>query len=237
MDELAFTYNCPICGKEMIEGGGEATCFFCGRREQADYTCPDGHYQCEDCRLADTAELVARVCAGTALTDPVEIANLIMKHPSVTDAGPQHHIVVAPSILTALANSGLASFRPQRIPAVIGRTQDIPIAVCGTRGDCGACPGAGVVVSILTGANYLSDGERSLALRATAQALEAVAEGGGPRCCKQSVYLTLETTRDFLRRELDLVLPMQEIICPFAARNPECKGLACRFHPQAKEKE
>jgi len=49
---------------------------------------------------------------------------------------------------------------------------------------------------------YQKGWERSLALLATSEALKAVAETGGPRCCKQSVYLTLETTAEFLRRNL-----------------------------------
>jgi len=118
--------------------------------------------------------------------------------------------------------------KPGRAASAIKRTDDIPFAVCGTRGECGAAVSVGALVSTLTGASYLKDRERSLALRATAEALQAIAEAGGPRCCKQSVYLSLETAVAFLRRELGLDLPLV-IACEFSRRNEECKRDTCRF--------
>jgi len=78
----------------------------------------------------------------------------------------------------------------------------------------------GALVSILTGASYRKDRERSLALQAIAEALHAIAEAGGSRCCKQSVYLSLETAVALLRRELGLDLPLT-IRCEFVGRNDE----------------
>jgi hypothetical protein len=88
---------------------------------------------------------------------------------------------------------------------------------------------AGALVSILTGASYLKDQERSLALRATAGALQAIAEAGGPRCCKQSVYLSLETAFAFLRRELGLDLPLT-IHCEFSGHSEGCKKKRCQYY-------
>ena len=169
------------------------------------------------------------MCAGTEETDPAAIVNLTMKHPLVVMHSQQHHVLVAPAVLAALANTGQYALKPGRIAAAIKRTADVPFAVCGTRGECGAAVGVGALVSILTGASYMKDRERSLALQATAEALQAIAAGGGPRCCKQSVYLSLETVVSFLERELDLHLPLS-IHCEFAARNEECKQERCAYY-------
>lgn len=224
-----MSYPCPICNAELYETDIAATCTFCGQTSQADYLCPNGHFVCEECRLADYPEVIERTCAASKETDPGILVNLLMKHPAVIMHSPQHHVLVAPAVLTALSNTGQVVLKPGRIASAVKRTQDIPYAVCGTRGECGAATSAGALVSILTGATYQKDTERTLALRATARALEAIADAGGPRCCKQSVYVVLEATTAFIRQELGLQLPLT-LRCEFASRNPECKKERCRFY-------
>ncbi len=227
-DKLA-SYPCVICDAILYETDTVAMCSFCGQETPAEYLCPNGHYICEECRLADLPQVVERVCEGTRETDPSIIVNLIMKHPIVVMHSPRHHVLVAPAMLAALANSGQRPLKSGRLESAIKRTDDIPFAVCGTRGECGAAVSVGALVSILTGASYLKGRERSLALRATAEALQAIAEAGGPRCCKQSVYLSLETAVAFLRRELGLDSPLT-IRCEFSRRNEECKKEGCRYY-------
>ena len=136
---------------------------------------------------------------------------------------------MAPAVLAALNNKGLQVLKPGRLASAIKRTADIPFAVCGTRGECGAAVSVGALISILTGASYLKDQERSLALYATAEVLQTIARAGGPRCCKQSVYLSLETGAAFLKRELELDLPLT-IRCEFIRRNEECKQEQCQYY-------
>ncbi len=224
-----MSYPCVICNAELVEVDTTAVCSFCSQEAPAAYLCPNGHHICETCQLADLPEMVERVCAGTEGRNPAAIVNRMMQHPLVVMHSQQHHVLVAPAVLAALANTGQYGLKPGRMAAAIKRTADIPFAVCGTRGACGAAVGVGALVSILTGASYMKDRERSLALQATAEALQAIAAGGGPRCCKQSVYLSLETAVDFLERELDLQLPLS-IHCEFAAQNEECKQERCAYY-------
>jgi Family of unknown function (DUF5714) len=222
-------YPCIICSAELQEIDRMAPCTFCGQMTPARYLCPHGHHVCEDCQLADWPEVVERVCEGTQERDPVAIVNLIMKHPMAVMHSPQHHILVTPAVLAALRNHGLRSLKPGRLASAIERTKGIPLGVCGSRGECGAAVGVGTVISILTGASYSKDRERSLALQATAEALLAIAAAGGPRCCKQSVYLSLETASAFLQRELNVDLPVQ-VRCEFARGNEECKKERCQYY-------
>jgi hypothetical protein len=152
-----------------------------------------------------------------------------MKHPMSVMHSPQHHILVTPAVLAALRNSGLRPLKPGRLASAIERTQNIPIGTCGMRGECGAAICVGALVSILTGATFKKDRERSLALHASAEALLAIAQAGGHRCCKQSVYLALETISTFLKRKLNLDLPV-EPSCDFAALNEECKKERCGYY-------
>ena len=123
--------------------------------------------------------------------------------------------------------------RESGISTALHRMKDIPVAVCGTRGDCGAAAGLGCAVSLLTGATFRSDGERSQALRATARALDRVAALGGPRCCRQSVYGTLEAAAPFLKSELGLTLAVPSPLhCPFSRATEECKQERCAYFPK-----
>ena len=223
------SYLCILCDAELFQADTVASCSFCGQETRAEYLCPNGHHVCEDCQLANPVQAIERICAGTRETDPGVIVNLVLKHPAMVMHGPAHHVLVAPAVLAALSNSGQRPLKPGRLASAIERTSDIPFAVCGTRGECGAAVSVGALVSMLTGASYLKDRERALALQATAEALQAIADGGGPRCCKQSVYLALETAVAFLRCELGLNLPLT-IRCEFSGRNEECKKERCRYY-------
>lgn len=224
-----MTYQCSVCGRELEQVDTVAVCSFCGHESAANYLCPAGHHICEDCQLADWPEVVERVCEGSRETNPAEIVNLIMKHPMSVMHSPQHHILVTPVMLAALRNSGLRPLAPGRLASAIERTRNIPLGTCGMRGECGAAICVGALVSILTSANYQKDKERSLALQASAEALLAIAAAGGPRCCKQSVYLSLETASIFLKRELNIDLPVGPR-CEFVARNEECKKERCKYY-------
>lgn len=224
-----MAYLCVVCGGKLEQVDVAARCTFCGNETQAQYLCVNGHTICEECQNADWPQVVERVCEGSRETDPAVIVNLIMKHPMSVMHSPQHHILVAPAVLAALRNKGILALKPGRLASAIERTQGIPLGACGTRGECGAAVSVGALVSILTGATFAKDRERSLALEATAETLLAIADAGGPRCCKQSVYLSLETASVFLKEELNLDLPV-EPSCEFAARNEMCKLERCKYY-------
>jgi hypothetical protein len=208
MVEVRMGYPCSVCGGELQERDVTTICSFCGGESAVDYICPRGHAICEPCQLAAPQEVVLRVCAGTRERDAGRIAERVMRHPAVVMHGPVHHGMVAPVALAALRNTGATSVPPACLKATMKRTADVPVAACATRGACGAASGVGALVSTLIGATYLKDRERSLTLRATAEALLALAEAGGPRCCKESVYLSLEVAAEFLQRELEIELPV-----------------------------
>ncbi len=224
-----MVYPCVICGADLQQVNTIAVCSFCNQETPARFLCKNGHHICEECQLADWPQVIERVCEGSKETDSSVIANLIMKHPMAVMNSPQHHIIVTPAFLSALRNSGMHSLSPGRLASAIERTKGIPLGACGTRGECGAATSVGALVSILTGASFAKDKERSLSLQATAETLIAIAQAGGPRCCKQSVYLAIETASVFLKRELDIDIPVDPH-CDFSARNKECKKKRCKYY-------
>jgi len=225
-----MSFKCPVCKKELIEYEGEATCSFCGATEEADYVCPDGHYQCEECRLATQQEITERVCLNTHLTDPVQIVNLIMKHTSFNAYGVEHHELVAPAVLAALRNLNIAEVSAARLKGSMRRASRINYGSCGSMGVCGACASAGVAVSMLLKSNYLKDRERTLTLKTVSNALMKLTELGGPRCCKYSTYASLQSAWDVLINDLNYPLEPLIITCDFKDQLPDCKKEKCPYY-------
>ncbi len=175
------------------------TCLFCGTGEEAEVRCGNGHYVCEHCRTGDPREVVARICERSRETDPVALFHLVTAHGAFQGHGPPFHFVLAPVLVAVLRNRGLADLPAGRVAAAIDRLSEIPALSCAQTGVCGAGAAAGAVVSLLTGATPASDGERRAVLRASGQAMEAIARHPGGRCCRQSALATLASTWEFLR--------------------------------------
>lgn len=223
-------FTCPICSSELIEKTVEAVCSFCGAIEETDYICPEGHFQCEDCRLADQTEIIERVCLNTKSDNPVDIANIIMKHPSFNQYGVEHHELVAPAVLSALRNNGQEHIAEGKIKAAIRRGNKIPYGGCGTMGTCGACVSAGIAVALFTGSNYLKDKERNLTLTSTAKALMKLTELGGPRCCKFSTYAGISSAWEIFRKDMNMDIRPLRIQCDFKDKLSECHSDKCPYY-------
>lgn len=218
----------------MIEETRLGTCAYCGTHEETDWICPESfnHYICETCRLSIPGDVIETVCKHTSSNDAWEIATLIMKHPVFSQHGVEHHVLVAPVILTALMNNKQIEFDRDSVKGVLKRTADIPPGVCGSRGDCGASVGAGATVSILLKASFKSGKERSLVMKTTANAMLKLAKMGGGRCCKQSVYAAIETCKDILKQELNLELVIGRNTCSFSGLIADCKMKECPYYEQ-----
>ncbi|MEJ5315689.1 MAG: DUF5714 domain-containing protein [Tenuifilum sp.] len=225
-------FTCPICHSELTELDSEqqATCTFCGAIEETGYICPNGHYQCEDCRMATQTEIIERVSLNTKITDPIAIANLIMKHPSFNPYGVEHHELVAAACLAAMRNLNIKNINDIKLTAAIKRGNKIPYGACGSMGTCGACVSAGIAIGILTNSNYLKDQERNLTIRTTANALLKLTELGGPRCCKFSTYSSILAVWETATNELNMNLPPLSVMCDFQGILKECHLEKCPYY-------
>jgi hypothetical protein len=232
MDAIEEEYLCIVCGRRLFSPSGEAVCSFCGKKEKADYVCPDGHYVCESCRLTSGEELIKKTCEATQLTDPMEIALLLMKHPAIPIHGSENHLVTAYSLLAALRNTGKASIGKREFERIAQRLRKASQGICGSWGVCGCAIAAGTVISIITGATYLSDRERSLALRVASKTLEKIAQIGGPRCCKAATFVAIRLTVESFKHEL--AIPIQTSTnpkpCIFSKSNAECLRGRCPYY-------
>lgn len=224
-------YKCIICGEETRPSNERAVCSYCGKVEEADCLCIQGHYVCEECRLASPEELVKKTCAHSSEKDPVKIAELLMKHPAVTAYGPEHHYLTAGVVLAALRNNGVAQVDASMIDRAIARAKRIPLGACGSWGACGAAIGVGIAFSVAWNVDMMSREERGVVMKLVSEALEEISKLEGPRCCKASVYLALKVVKRFLKKRFNVNFVEREVKCPFKADlRGCCLGAKCPYY-------
>ncbi|MDO8473196.1 MAG: DUF5714 domain-containing protein [Dehalococcoidia bacterium] len=226
-----FAEDCGVCGKPLVYASESAVlrCAFCGKDFSAQIRCPEGHYVCDVCHQAEATTVLRQVIAGSTSTDPLEMLERIMAHPSVTMHGPEHHPMVPAVIVAAARNAGYG-VPDGAIEEAITRGGRIPGGWCGFYGACGAGVGIGVAVSVLTSASPLKGKQRTLAIKGTSLALARIADGY-PRCCKRATRLALGVAQQFLNDKLDISLTLAPLQgkCAYSERNHECPKKACPY--------
>ncbi len=231
---MSFTEGCIWCGKELVyaEADERLTCIFCGKISESNVQCPDGHFVCDKCHSASAVDVIEKYCNQTTLTDPGRIARHLMHHPRMHMHGPEHHFLVPAALLAAWYNhQGETDHKPLKIHIARKRAEAVLGGFCGSHGNCGAGVGAGIFISLITGNSPLAEKEWQLSNRMTAEALIAISDSGGPRCCKRDSYISIGRAVKYLEDHFDVSLPLETINCSFSDRNRQCKLVDCAFYP------
>ena len=100
--------NCLICGAPIVyaQEAHEVTCAICGKVEMGRCTCAEGHYVCDGCHRAKGVDFVMETCRASDSTNPIELAQSIMRDKSIYPNGPEHHSLVGAVLLTCYRNAG-----------------------------------------------------------------------------------------------------------------------------------
>jgi len=223
--------DCGVCARPLVYATESVTrtCSLCGREERAVIYCPAGHYVCDPCHSKTTLDILKQVLESTTSTDPAAILEQVMNHPAVPMHGPEHHVMVPAAIVAAVRNSGYPLSEGAE-DETVERASKVPGGWCGLYGDCGAAVGAGIAVSIITGATPLTGKPRTLALAATGLALSRMLDEQ-PRCCKKASRVAVQSTVGFLREHLGIDLPQAERInCTYSLRNQQCAREQCPYY-------
>ncbi|TFF93479.1 hypothetical protein EU546_06145 [Candidatus Thorarchaeota archaeon] len=229
---------CMVCGAELIYGteSKNQVCTFCDTQTSSPISCPEGHFVCDDCHSKDSLAFLERLAEVDTSTDPLQVVDKALLHPSFKFHGPEHHSLVPAAILIALKNRGIP--RPDGKPVTtdtvlegIRRGSKIPGGFCGYAGTCGACVGAGVAVALYLGSTPRKGPERRSAHKATTDAL-SLSQDGLKRCCKRATYFGVTSAMNMLRDEfeIDLGNPPEMKSCQHFARNKDCEEELCPYH-------
>ena len=233
---MKSTENCGVCGRALNYGTDEIQlqCEFCSGSYQARIYCPEGHYVCDTCHSRPALEALREILKNATSTDPFEILEKVMSHPSVPMHGPEHHAIVPAVIITAVKNAGYP-VPDGAVEKAIERGSKVPGGWCGFYGACGAAIGVGIAISVLSTATPLTGKTRALAIEATSLALGRMADGG-PRCCKRASRKAVEAAVEFLKTKMDINLIGENVIpCLYVDRNRECIREECAYYPVINE--
>lgn len=144
--------------------------------------------------------------------------------------GTEHHVMVGASLLTAYKNAGGKIDLETALAEIMNRGRKVPGGTCGFWGACGAGISSGMFVSIITGSTPLAQEPFALSHKMTAKSLAAIAEIGGPRCCKRDSYISILSAIDFVREQFGVEMERPGIICSHSGQNNQCIGKRCPFN-------
>ena len=222
--------ECLICKAplEYLDRDEMMECAICHKKEPSKTRCVNGHYVCNECHTKG-ADTIIGICLDESAKDPVEIIRKLMAQPFCHMHGPEHHIMVGASLLTAYKNAGGAIDLEKALTEMYSRGRNVPGGACGFWGACGAGISAGMFVSIISGSTPLTNEPFGLSNQMTSKALAAIGEIGGPRCCKRDSYLSILAAIDFVREHFGVEMEKPEVVCIHSAQNNQCIGKRCPF--------
>lgn len=222
--------ECLICGAPLkyLNENIEMECSICHKKEHSNTMCEKGHYVCDSCHTQGLDEVVA-ICLSERSKNPCDILEKLMSMPFCHMHGPEHHILVGASLLTAYKNAGGDLDLPSALELMISRGKEIPGGACGFWGACGAGISSGIFVSIITGSTPLKVQEWGLSNMMTSAALSSIGKIGGPRCCKRNSYIAITEAVEFVKKHLNISMELQKISCTRSENNNQCIKNRCPF--------
>ena len=222
--------ECLICSAplEYLSEDTEMECAICHKKEISKTRCINGHYVCDECHTAGLDSVIG-VCLRETSKDPVEIIEKMMDMPFCHMHGPEHHVMVGASLLTAYKNAGGEIDLPKALGEMMSRGKKVPGGTCGFWGACGAGISSGMFVSIISGSSPLAAEPFGLSNRMTASSLEKIGMIGGPRCCKRDSFLSILAAVDFAKEHFGVEMEKHRIVCRYSGRNNQCIGARCPF--------
>ena len=224
--------NCILCGKPLLYFSEERLleCCICHKLKPANASCEDGHFVCDACH-ENSREVILNLLLHSREKNPFALLEQIFRLPQVHLHGPEHHSIVPCVLITAYHNCGGEIQFERCLHEAWTRGKNIPGGACGFLGVCGAAAGAGIFASIVCGATPLTERQWEIPQRLTAACLEAMAEIGGPRCCKRTSRVAVECAASFSEKEFGIPMPVTEKACRYWAWNNECIRQRCPYFP------
>ena len=223
--------ECLICKAplEYLEEDVLMECAICHKKEASKTRCVNGHYVCTECHTKGMDSILS-VCMQENSKNPIEIIEKMMSMPFCHMHGPEHHVMVGASLLTAYKNAGGDVDLSKALIEMYNRGKEVPGGVCGFWGACGAGISTGIYMSIITKSTPLATEAWSLSNQMTSRALAKIAQHGGPRCCKRDSYLAIIEAVEFTEEKLGIKMERNTITCTRSSNNNQCIQEKCPFH-------
>lgn len=223
--------ECLICQAplEYLNQDEMMECVICHKKELSKTRCINGHYVCNECH-SQGIDTIVNVCLQETSKNPIEIFEHLVALPFCHMHGPEHHIIVGVSLLTAYKNAGGKINLESALVEMINRGKQVPGGTCGFWGACGGAISSGMFISIITNSTPLKVKEWGLSNLMSAKALTEIGNVGGPRCCKRNSYLAIKNAITFVADNLKVTMEIEPIKCFHSKDNNQCIGKRCPFN-------
>ncbi len=223
--------ECLICKAplEYVETDTIMECVICHKQENSKTQCVNGHFVCSECHTRGLDDIFA-ICKNEKSKNPIKLLEKMMSMKFCHMHGPEHHVMVGASLLSAYKNAGGEIELLSALSEMYNRGKQVPGGACGFWGACGAGISTGMYMSIITKSTPLAKEAWGLSNQMTARALNAIGQNGGPRCCKRDSYLAIIEAVNFTEEKLGIKMDLDEIICSRSNLNNQCIKSQCPFY-------
>jgi hypothetical protein len=205
-------------------------CMICGEISDSYIKCDRGHFVCDRCDNLDAADFIETFCAFTPTEDPMQTAQIALRHPKIGFNTLLHHFLTAAVLLSSYYNKKKRfDIKRKKIHEARLLLDKVNFCASPTYGICGSAVACGVFLSLIIGETPVAVKSWEMTNRITAQAQLALVELGSPRCCKRDMFLSLLEALHFLRDYLDIIITHTGIECEFHANFKDCPGNKCPF--------
>ena len=224
-----------VCGKPLVywPDARRLRCSICGREFEANCACEDGHFVCDACHEAGSAAYFLPYLLASDEKDPLLLFEKVVALPRVHMHGPEHHAIVPCVLLAAYRNNSGEVDLDKALREALRRASQVPGGSCGYWGVCGAAAGAGIYMSVLLGSNPLHREAWPFPIELVGECLGAIAEVGGPRCCKRTCRLSITKAAEKTAEWLGVEMPLSAVVCRHFRQNRECLGRDCPYFPSS----
>ncbi len=187
--------------------------------------------------MEERAKKIIDACRQEKSKNPVDIFNGIAQMDFIRIHGPEHHVLDGAAVLIAFYNAGGNIDLYNSLNELIKRGLQMPGAICGMWGVCGAVSSMGAALSIIDGTGPLSQDESwGKHMGFTSKALHSLAQVGGPRCCKRDAFLSFKEAIEYVNENYDVKLEQSNMGCDFSDKNEQCIKDRCPFYKEKKKK-
>ncbi|MCQ2771622.1 MAG: DUF5714 domain-containing protein [Clostridia bacterium] len=165
--------------------------------------------------------------------DVISMTNRIVAKEDIPMHSPCHHVLTCAVLLTkACMVEGYDREKLEKyLDIAKERAGQMPGAMCGYDGCCGAAVSAGIFTSIWLGATPLTKDSWSISNKVTAISLTAISEFSGPRCCKRNSYASILSAIKSIKELIGLNLGENlKYVCTFSNVNKTCLKEACAYY-------
>nr|WP_238456322.1 DUF5714 domain-containing protein [Desulfotruncus arcticus] len=218
---------------DYLKMGQEFICMYCGQKETGYVYCSNNHYICDNCHGKSSYEIILRLTLSVKCSNPIDIAEAMIKLAHLPMLGCEHALVAAGSFLAAVKNHGTIKITDNQIIETFNRTQKQAVgAYCGLTGICGVAVAIGASFSVILGAACPKDKETAITMHVVSRIISALANQTGPCCCKNFIRTALILSCQLTKEYFDMQLPCtKEIKCQDAHRHPHgCRKEKCIYY-------